>query len=503
MLAKIDACSLFGIEAAFVSVEVDVSGGLPSFTIVGLPDAAVREARERVRAALRNSGFSFPQDRVTVNLAPAALKKLGAIFDLPIALAILVATGQVRKNRFFIATGELGLDGSLKPIAGAVSAALLARKKGLPLLLPKENAGEAMAAGAYVFPVSKLQEAAAFIAGEGEPHPPSTTPQPPPPNAPDLSTIVGQDAAKRALIVAAAGFHNLLMVGPPGAGKSLLASVLPGILPPLEEEEALEASSVHSAAGILRDGLLHWRPFRAPHHTISDVGLVGGGMTPRPGEISLAHRGVLFLDELALYERGVLEALRQPLEDGRITITRAGYSVTLPARFMLVAAMNPCPCGFLGDDSRPCRCTPRQIRNYVAKISGPVLDRIDLQVEVGRVKVRPLVEETSQNALIREQIARVWKTQRARYTNTTFSFNSDVTGKQIQKLLAPTDNALKLLDSAMETLRLSARGYLRMLKVARTLADIEGLEKIEPHHVAEALAYRVLDRPDSPYSGLF
>jgi len=503
MLARIDSCVLFGIEATSVRVEVDVSSGLPSFNIVGLPDAAVKEARERVRGAVRNSGFSFPQDRVTVNLAPAALKKLGAAFDLPIALALLCATGQIAMNRSLMAVGELGLDGGLRPVAGAVSAALLARRQGLPLLLPCENAGEARAAGADVFPAGSLQEAAAVLSGQGEPLPPDKQKPPPPPEATDISVVVGQDVAKRALIVAAAGFHNILMVGPPGGGKSLLASVLPGILPPLDEQEALEASSIHSAAGLLRGGLLYWRPFRAPHHTISDVGLVGGGITPRPGEISLAHRGVLFLDELPLFERGVLEAIRQPLEGGSITITRAGYSVTLPARFMLVAAMNPCPCGYLGDEARACRCTPRQIRSYISRISGPVLDRIDLQVEVGRVRVRPLGESTGGNRHIMKQIARVWCIQKERYARTPFSFNADVSGNQLRSLTAPTDEALALLDSAMESLSLSARGYVRMLRVARTIADLEGAERVEAHHVAEALAYRVLDRPDSPYSGLF
>ena len=400
MLASVRTAALVGLDAVPVSVEVDVSFGLPGLVMVGLPDAAVRESRDRVRAAIRNSGFDFPQRRVTVNLAPADVRKVGAAFDLPIALGVLAATGVVfeRTIRDALIVGELSLDGSMQPARGVLPIAAGARRDGCRrLLLPRANAAEAsLVGGLEVLPADTLQDAVALLNDPSTPRrsPEPALPSPPGADSPDLADVHGQVLARRALEVAAAGGHNLLFVGPPGAGKTMLARRLPGLLPPLTRDEALEVTTVHSVAGLLRPGigLLSERPFRAPHHTVSEIALVGGGSIPRPGEISLAHHGVLFLDELPEFSRRAIEVLRQPIEHGAVTIARAARTATFPARFMLVAAMNPCPCGHLGDPRKACRCAPAQVDRYAARLSGPLRDRIDLVIPVGAVEASSLVQ---------------------------------------------------------------------------------------------------------------
>lgn len=504
MLARLESAAVLGIDAYPVHVEVDVGLGLPFFRMVGLPDASVRESRDRVRAAIRNCGFEFPAHRITINLAPADVRKAGSAFDLPIALGILTAEGRIRRDALsrVVLVGELSLDGSIHPARGVLPIAAAARRTGAAaLLLPAPNAAEAAVVGGLrLLPVHTLVEAVDLLNRPREAWPAVSPPAPPaadaPPDALDLSDLRGQTLARRALEIAAAGGHNVLFIGPPGGGKTMLARRLPGILPPLSFDEALECTAIHSVAGTLPAGcgLLHERPFRAPHHTISDVAMVGGGALPRPGEISLAHHGVLFLDEMPEFGRHVLDVLRQPLEEGRIAIARAARTVSFPARFVLVAAMNPCPCGYRTDPGRACRCTPQQVARYRARLSGPLVDRLDLIVDVQPVPLGELTGgvEGERSGAVRQRVLAARARQMDR-PGAARRLNATLQGRALQRLCRLDASGQRLLERSAERLHLSARGFHRVLKVARTIADLSNVADVAAEHLAEALQYRLID----------
>jgi magnesium chelatase family protein len=499
-LFRTRSAAVFGIEAHAIDVEVDMYPGSPrDFITVGMPDTAVRESRERIKSALLNSGFGYPNKAVTINLAPANVRKVGAGFDLPMAVGILGAMGIAKPAGEYLFVGELSLDGTLRPVRGALSIAVCARRCGIAnLILPADNAAEAaVTQGIRVFGMHHLSEVVNCLTEPDRFQPTSASPPSPPPfgaNVPDFRDVRGQTTAKRALEVAAAGSHNVLMIGPPGSGKSMLAKRFAGILPPLTFSEALETTQVHSVAGLLPNGtgLLSQRPFRAPHHTVSDAGLIGGGTgMPRPGEVSLAHNGVLFLDELPEFARNVLEMLRQPLEDRSVTVARSNMTLSFPASFILLCALNPCPCGFYGDATRECRCTPGIIQRYMSKLSGPLLDRIDLHIEVPAVPYKELRDkhDGTSSAEMRGRV----EAARAQQQHRGF-YNAHIPSPVLRKLCALDEPGERTLEMAVRRLGLSARAHDRILKVARTIADLGDSSNVCAKHVAEAVQYRSLDR---------